>query len=60
MSDGQSLALFMMMVIGAFGLTAIPFSMDSDNKWLRVAVALWIFIWMSPPLAVLWIKGVFG
>lgn len=60
MSDGQSLALFTMMALGAFGLTAIPIVMDSDNKWLRVAVALWGFIWLFPPLAVLWIKGVFG
>jgi hypothetical protein len=60
-SDMQFFALSMMLLVGMFGL---PVYLESEyerkHKATRIAGAVWIAVWWLPPLAMLWIKGVFG
>lgn len=53
----QAGALWLMLFVGAFG---IPVFADSEHKAIRIAAAVWVALWWLPPLAMLWIRGVFG
>jgi len=50
-SDQQVIALM---------LLGFPAYFEGRTKAVRVAGAVWIAAWGLPPLAMLWIKGVFG
>lgn len=51
-------ALAIMFCVGYAGALAL---VDRERKrWVTVAGAIWITVWCLPPLAALWIKGVFG
>lgn len=54
----MSEALGMMMMVGVLGI--IPFiQFLPEAKWAKYALGIWLLIWCFPPLAALWIKGVF-
>lgn len=58
MSEDQFVALWMMLVIGMPGVLV---AIDScASKRVRVAGGVWVALWWLPPLAMLWVKGVFG
>ncbi len=57
MSDEQVIVLWMMLLVGFLGF---PAYFEGRTKAVRVAGAVWIAAWGLPPLALLWIKGVFG
>lgn len=60
MSEGQATAMFTMFAVGLIALPFAPEAWNAKNMRPRVAVIAWVAIWMLPPLATLWIKGVFG
>ena len=61
MSDQQFFALWMMLLVGMFGLPVyFESEHESKHKATRIAGAVWAAVWWLPPLAMLWIKGVFG
>ena len=73
MSDGQVIALWLMLFIGAggglpvlcskewsIGRDMVPYSGYLYGKKWRIAAAVWVAAWWLPPLALLWVKGVFG
>ena len=72
MSEGQAMVLWLMFIIGIFSVPVLCSSYwrigsdmvlyrgyDYSKKW-RIAAAIWLVFWCFPPLAILWIKGVFG
>ena len=58
MSDGQDLALWMMLVVGVPG--AGMATLCENSKKVRIAGVAWAAVWWLPPFVMLWIKGVFG
>ena len=61
MSDQQFFALGMMLLVGMFGLPVyIESEYERKHKAVLIAGTVWIAAWWLPPLAMLWIKGVFG
>lgn len=60
MSESQGFVLIVMAFIGAFGGVLAPIAFDSGSKLFRYLVIGWVVVWTFPPLALLWIKGVFG
>ncbi len=61
MSDQQFFALCMMLLVGMFGLPVyIESEYERKHKAVLIAGTVWIAAWWLPPLAMLWIKGVFG
>ena len=57
MSDEQVLALWVMIFVGPIGFIAY---LEGKHKAIRIAGVVWVVAWWLPPLAMLWIKGVFG
>ena len=57
MSDEQVIALMLMLLAGILGL---PVYFEGKHKATRIAGAVWVAVWWLPPLAMLWIKAVFG
>ena len=58
MSDQQQITLCMMFVVGMVGF--LLFESPNNSKKLRIAGGVWAVVWCFPPMAMLWIKGVFG
>lgn len=56
MDAGQVVAMSGMFIVGYAGV----FTFIEGKTWLRIAGSCWIAFWWIPPLATLWIKGVFG
>ena len=57
MSDSQFEALLFMFVVGLFGL---PLAAEKNGRVIRTIGMAWTAVWWLPPLAMLWVKGVFG
>ena len=57
MSGGQVITLILMFFIGLLKLDSF---FEGRTKAIRIFGAVWVFTWWSPPLFMLWTKGVFG
>lgn len=76
MSEGQAMMLWLMFIIGLFSIPVLcrkhqwrekvslglwQYQYEyAYSKKLRIAAAIWLVFWCLPPLATIWIAGVFG
>ena len=57
MNPEHGMALWLMFIVGFLGVVGF---LEPCSKRTRIAGGVWIAFWCFPPLALLWIKGVFG
>jgi hypothetical protein len=59
-NEVQLAALWGMFMLGLFPL--LPYIVHGHEmpRFWRIAIPVWSFFWLAPPLLSLWVRGVFG
>ena len=60
MSDAQTGALCAMFMVGMLPLGPYFGFGDELPRFWRIAIPIWAIFWATPPMLMLWIRGVFG